>query len=296
MMISGGDLPEGVLGIDLTANSFNFLGVPVALGRPIQASDAPDGQDPQSVVVLGYKFWLRHFNADPSVLGKTIQLDHQNYSIVGVAGQRFVWGDGDDVLFPLENYTADPDHRLLRRNSPEAGRVACAGRRRTAAAAGGICTSDSALFPPGKLRLHVVGLNEQFVQDLGGTLYLLFGAVALLLMIGCANVSILLLARATARQHEFAVRSAIGATRIRIILQLLTEALLLSVTGAGFGILLAYKTVSVIAMNLPESSFPHEAAIGSIDGTAPFRSWSRWVRESVLDDLRGNFRGPRSAR
>ena len=108
---------------------------------------------------------------------------------------------------------------------------------------------------------HVVGLNEDFIKQLGGTLYLLFGAVALLLLIGCGNVSILLLARATARQHEFAVRSAIGASRTRIIRQLLTEALLLSLTGAGLGLLLAYKTVAVIVANLPEFSFPHEAAI-----------------------------------
>ena len=116
-------------------------------------------------------------------------------------------------------------------------------------------------FPPDHLQLHVVGLNEDFVKQLGGTLYLLFGAVALLLLIGCGNVSILLLARATAREHEFAVRSAIGASRPRIIRQLLTEALLLSLTGAGLGLLLAYKTVAVIVANLPEYSFPHEAAI-----------------------------------
>ena len=90
---------------------------------------------------------------------------------------------------------------------------------------------------------------------------MLFGAVALLLMIGCGNVSILLLARATARQHEFAVRSAIGASQRRIVRQLLTESLLLSLTGAGLGLVLAYKTVAVIVANLPQFSFPHEAAI-----------------------------------
>jgi putative ABC transport system permease protein len=107
----------------------------------------------------------------------------------------------------------------------------------------------------------VVGLNEDFVKQLGGTLYLLFGAVALLLMIGCGNVSILQLARATGRSHEFAVRSAIGASRNRIIRQLLTESLLLSLTGAALGILAAYKALGTIVANLPEYSFPHEAAI-----------------------------------
>ncbi len=170
-----------------------------------------------------------------------------------------MWGDGD-LYLPLK-ITADQstDYYVGIRLKPGVGHA----------------QADAALqplldefahetprfFPPGKLRLHVVGLNEQFVQDLGGTLYLLFGAVALLLIIGCGNVSILLLARATARQHEFAVRAAIGASRTRIIRQLLTESLLLSLTGAGLGLLLAERMVTVIAANLPELSFPHEAAI-----------------------------------
>jgi predicted permease len=104
-------------------------------------------------------------------------------------------------------------------------------------------------------------INEDFVKQLGGTLYLLFGAVALLLAIGCGNVSILQLARATSRTHEFAVRAAIGASRGRIVRQLLTEALLISLTGAGLGLLLADKLLKLIVANLPEHSFPHEAAI-----------------------------------
>lgn len=101
LTVTGSDLPEDVNGIYLTSNAFNFLGVPAALGRGLQPSDAIDGQDPQPVVVLGYKFWQRHFNSDPGVLGKTIQMVRKNYTIVGVAASRFTWGDGD-VYLPLK--------------------------------------------------------------------------------------------------------------------------------------------------------------------------------------------------
>jgi putative ABC transport system permease protein len=260
LTVTGSDLPEDVQGTYLSSNSFNFLGVPAALGRGLQPSDAIDGQDPEPVVVLGYKFWQRHFNSDPSIIGKTIQLVRKNYTVVGVAGSRFTWGDGD-VYLPLK-ITQDQVKGFYAgiRLKPGVSHA----------------QADSALQPlirqfakespkhfpaDNNMRLHVVGLNEDFIKQLGGTLYLLFGAVALLLMIGCGNVSILLLARATARQHEFAIRSAIGASRKRIICQLLTESLLLSITGAGLGLLIAYKTVAVIVANLPEFSFPHEAAI-----------------------------------
>lgn len=259
MTVTGSDLPEDVEASSVSSNAFQFLGVPPVLGRGLQPSDALDGQDPQPVAVLGYKFWQRHFNADPGVLGKTMQLDRKSYTIVGVAAPRFTWNDGD-VYLPLK-ITQDqilsyfPEIRL----KPGISRV----------------QADAALqplieqfaketpkhFPPGAVRLHVGWINEGFVKQLGGTLYLLFGAVALLLAIGCGNVSILQLARATARTHEFAVRAAIGARRGRIVRQLLTEALLISLTGAGLGLLLAYELLKFIVANLPEYSFPHEAAI-----------------------------------
>lgn len=98
LTVTNGDLPEDVQGVYFSSNGFNFFGVPPLLGRNLQPSDAIDGQDPQPVVVLGNKFWKRHFNADPAVLGKTIQLMRQNYTIVGVAQPRFTWEDGDVYL------------------------------------------------------------------------------------------------------------------------------------------------------------------------------------------------------
>jgi len=259
LTVTGSDLPEDVQGVYLSSNGFNFFGVPAAFGRGLQHSDAIDGQDPQPVVVLGYKFWQRHFNSDPTVLGKTMQLVRKNYTIVGVAASRFTWGDGD-VYLPLK-ITGDQVKNFYAGVRLKPG----VSHSQADAALQPLITEFAREtpkhFPPDNLKLHVVGLNEDFIKQLGGTLYLLFGAVALLLMIGCGNVSILQLARATARQHEFAVRSAIGANQSRIIRQLLTEALMLSVTGAGLGLLLAYRTVALIVANLPEFSFPHEAAI-----------------------------------
>ena len=259
LTVTGADLPEDVQGVYFSSNAFNFFGVPATLGRGLEPSDAIDGQDPQPVVVLGYKFWLRHFNGDTSVLGRTIQLVRKNYTVVGVAGSRFTWGDGD-VYLPLK-ITGDQVKSFYAGVRLKPGITHAQANSALEPLLRQFAKETPKHFPTDFRHLQVEGLNENFVKQLGGTLYLLFGSVALLLLIGCGNVSILLLARATARQHEFAVRSAIGASRARIIRQLLTEALLLSLSGAAFGLLLAYKTVSVIVANLPEFSFPHEAAI-----------------------------------
>ena len=259
LTVTGSDVPEDVQAVYLSSNGFNFLGVPAALGRGLQPSDAIDGQDPQPVVVLGYKFWQRHFSSDPAVLGRTIQMVRKNYTIVGVAAARFTWGDAD-VYLPLK-ITPDQVRSYYAGVRLKPGVTHAQADAALQPLIAAFAQETPTHFPHEALRLHVVGLNEDFLKQLGGTLYLLFGAVSLLLLIGCGNVSILLLARATSRQHEFALRSAIGASRTRIIRQLLTEALLLSLTGAAVGLVLAYKSLAVIVANLPEYSFPHEAAI-----------------------------------
>jgi putative ABC transport system permease protein len=259
LTITGQDLPEDVSACLMSSNSFEFLGVPTALGRGLQSSDALDGQDSQAVAVLSYKFWRKRFHANPAVVGQNLQLVRKNYTIVGVAGPRFTWEDAD-VYLP-QKITQDPIHafyvglRLKPGISHEAADAALSPLITEFA------RQTPKHFPSSKFQFRVAGLNEDFVHDMGGTLSLLFCAVALLLAIGCGNVSILLLARGTARQQEFAVRSAIGATRRRLIRQLLTEALLLSVSGAILGVLLAYQSLAVIVAMLPKYSFPHEAAI-----------------------------------
>ena len=310
LTVTGHDLPEDIQGDYVSSNAFNFFGVRTYLGRGIVPSDSIDGQDPQPVAVLGYKFWQRHYNGDPSVIGKNIQVVRKNYTIVGVAAPRFTWDDGD-VYLPLK-VNPDPVRAYYVGLRLKPGVSHAAANAALAPLIDQFKKESPDHFPRENFKFHVQGLNDDFVKDLGGTLYLLLAAVALLLAIGCGNVSILLLARGTARQHEFALRSAIGATRRRIIRQLLTESLLLSLTGAALGVLLAYRVLDLIVRNLPEYSFPHEASIqvnlpvllfsvaialltGIIFGLSPALQFSRpdvtQVMQSASRTVYGSIRG-----
>jgi len=255
---TGGDVPEDLTAIYFTGNAFNHFGVPMLFGRALLPTDAPEGQDPQPVAVLGYQFWQRHYNADPEMVGKTIQLTHKSYTVVGVAPPRFTWGDGD-VYLPWK-FTNDPARSVMPMVRLKPGVSHAAANAEFEVLLQQFAKETPKHFPE-EFKTAIQGLNDQFIERLGGTLRLLFVAVALLLLIGCGNVSILLLARGTARQHEMAVRSAIGAAGSRILRQLLTESLLLSFTGTLLGVLLGYGLLNLIVNWLPAFSFPHEAAI-----------------------------------
>jgi putative ABC transport system permease protein len=256
LTVTGGDVPEDVQGIYLTGSALQFLGLPAMHGRNFLPSDAPDGQEPQPVVVLSYKFWQRHFNGDPSVVGKPIQLVHKTYTILGVLPPRFTWLDGDAYLPMTPSTSQTITYGTFIKLKPGVTRAAAAAELEPLFQQFAKQTPNH--FPK-QYKLEVRNISYYYMHQLGGTLALLFGAVALLLAIGCGNVSILLLARGTARQHEFGVRSAVGASGFRIVRQLLTESLLLSIAGAGLGVLLAYQSLGLIVARLPEYSFPHEA-------------------------------------
>jgi predicted permease len=254
--VTGTDVPDDVIVDEMSGSHFQFLGLSPLLGRYIMPADAPDGQDPQPVAVLGYKFWQRHFRGDPAVVGKTIQLNHKTFSILGVMPVRFTWRDGD-VYIPLK-MESDQTHRY----GPEIKLKPGVSFEAAAAEFQPLYQEFDKQTPnifPRQFKISVRGLAESYTRDLKNTMYLLFGAVALLLAIGCGNVSILLLARGTARQHEFAVRSAVGASVFRIVRQLLTESLLLSLVGAGMGVFVAYRTIGFIIPRLPDHSYPYEA-------------------------------------
>ena len=256
--LTGKDLPENVDSIYLSSNGWNFLGVPALRGRGIMPSDSVDGHDPQPVVVLSYKYWLSHFNADPGVLGRTLQLNRKDYTIVGIARPRFRWYSAD-VYLPLK-LTTDPVPIYMVNIRLKAGVSRVAANTALQPLLEQFAKDMPKHFPE-HFTVQIQGLNDWVVKQMGRTLYLLLGGVGLLLMIGCANVSILLMARGTARQHELAVRSAIGANRMRIVRQLLTESLLLAVTGAALGVLAAYGMLAGMHAILPPYAFAPEVVI-----------------------------------
>ena len=258
LTLTGPDVPANVWAIDLIPTGFADLGDPPILGRGIGPADAPEGQEPLPVAVLSYKFWQRQFLGDPQIVGKTLQLDRKNYTIVGVAGPRFVWYMGD-VYLPLR-LAQDPAvaYTVNLRLKPGVS----------------LRAADAALDPllqqfaketpkrfPDHFKTRVERLNEWVMRGMSGTLFLLFAAVGLLLAIGCGNVSILLLARGTARQQELALRLALGANRRRIVRQLLTESLLLSGIGVALGIAMSYGLLGSLKALLPRYAFAPEVVV-----------------------------------
>jgi putative ABC transport system permease protein len=253
-----GDLPEDVQGVAVSAESPNHFGIPALIGRWFIPSDAPPGEDPQRVAVLSYEFWQRFFVGDPNIIGKKLQLVHQTYEVIGVMPPRFKWGDGE-VYLPLKV----PQDATLR--------FGCSIKLQTGVTPAQASAELQPLIErfakespsryPDSFRVELGSIVDLYARPLGPMLYLLLGAVASLLLIGCANVSILLLARGAQRQHELAVRAAVGAGRLRMMRQLLTESLAVATIGAAVGILFAWRGLAVITAFLPSGSFPSESVI-----------------------------------
>jgi predicted permease len=254
--LTGDQIPVSVNVGLYSPNLFEYMGVAPVLGRVFTQADAPGGNAPP-LAVLSYIFWQRQFGGSRDVLGKSIELDHKLYTVIGVVPPRFTWGDSDvyTPAFP----TADPNELWLAFVKLKPGTKFPVAQAQFQALVDQYA-KQSKNYPQDR-KIKIVTLNEQVLGQFAGTLTLLFGAVLALLIIGCANVSILQLARGTARQHEFAVRVSVGAGRTRLIRQLLTESVVLSVTGAAVGVLAAYKGVAALSAFLPYYSFPHEAAI-----------------------------------
>lgn len=261
-VLAGKALPEDVLAVYLTENAGRFFGVRPVLGRMIDPGDAAHGGQP--VVVLNYRFWQRHFQGARDVIGKTLELDQTVYTIVGVMPRSFAFDDTTgvgDVYLPASTMREDavgpsfliPWVKLKSGVTVQAANAQLNGLVHAFA-------RQNPLVYPSKFHLSLQPIVVPYVRTTARALYLLLAGVVVLLLIGCANCSILLLARGAARQHELAVRGALGASRWRIVRQLMVEALVISFVGAALGVAASWWLAN-LPMHLARSSFPAESAI-----------------------------------
>ena len=247
--LTGNDQPEQVQGVHVTTDYFSILGAPVIAGRTFTAAeDSPHGGN---VVVLSYGLWKRRFGGDRAIVGKNIQLNGQPYQVVGVIGRGFVTDNPADLWLPFqfELNSQDQAHYfgVIARLKPGVT-VPMANAQLKLAAEQYRSTYPGTLGPNSSF--GVVLWQELMVRDTRSSLYVLLGAVGLVLLIACANVANLLLIRATARKRELATRSALGAGRWHIIRQLLTESLVISLTGGILGLILGFAGVRfLLAIN-----------------------------------------------
>src|SRR4029453_4260604 len=245
----------------MTSNGFAFLGVPPQIGRVFGASDAAPGAPP--VAVMAHRTWVRLFNADRGVIGRTLVLTGGPRTIIGVMPPRFEWNIVDFWLPAEMNRSDDP-------RSPRGFRAFQAHLRpgvtpaEAEAQLNVVAARRAAEYPkdyPPNSRFEVVTVIDWVVREFRGVLYTLFGAVSLLMVIACCNVANMLLARATTREREIGIRAAIGASRGRIVRQLLVESALLAVGGLAAGCLLAYVGIEALAGFMPRQGVPWETQI-----------------------------------
>ena len=268
--LTGVGEPVRMQGQRVTGRFFATLEVPALLGRTLQPGEDAPGRD--RVAVISYEAWQRIFGADPAIVGRSLALNGESYEVVGVmpSGFRDFFNRTAEIWAPLvfrpeqmtdENRTSE-FLNLTARMKPGVTVAQAQGEMRTLAEQLKRDYPDS--YPP-SWSLLVTGLSLQATGDVRPALLVLLGAVGFVLLIACANVANLLLARAAARSKEIAVRTALGATRERLLKQLLTESVLVSLAGGAVGLLMAYLGVrAMVAMDI--GNLPRADEIG-IDGT-----------------------------
>jgi predicted permease len=251
--ISGRETPERVLGAWVTHNYFAVFGISATLGRTFTADEDRPGNE--RVVILSDRLWKRRFGADPGVLGSVLQMDGAPYTIVGVMPDVF------DRLDAIEDLWVPAAFTPAQLASHDGHSYNVVGRLAQGVTLQQAASELELIFNRVKAQLPddhqvrqgvLVGYAEQVQGDSRQRLLVLFGAVALVMLIACGNVSHLLLARSGIRAHEVALRASLGASRALLIRQFLTEALVLALIGGVFGVMLAYLAVPALLALSPD--------------------------------------------
>jgi predicted permease len=255
---------ERLEGAYLTTNTFPFLGVQPLAGRWFTEPDGKAGAPP--VVVMSYRCWKEHFAGDPSILGKQLTLNGVSRTLVGIMPDRFRYF-GSSFYFPIGLSRDEPnavnEYNQQRYFVGEERRKPGVTFAAVAADIGVIVQNLAKAHPqdyPKRFTIHVDSLASDVVGDSKSMLYILLAAVAMLLLIACSNVANLLLARATVREKEIALRASLGAGRGRLIRQLLAESFVLAIAGGALGCLFAYGGIKVTAAVIPQM-LPGEAEV-----------------------------------
>ena len=244
----------------VTGNTFRFLGVPAVVGRPLTPEDAKPGAPP--VFVMSYKMWVKHFNLDPGIVGRTFVLNNVPTTLVGIMPRRFT-KLGADLWKPvmLDRADAEGSQRFFMFQARLKPGI---NHQQAEADISVIAQRLAQVYPknyPKKFTVKVVSWVDSLVGRFRRTLYTLAAAVGLLLLIACSNVANMLLARATAREREMAIRTSLGASRARLVRQLLVESFMLALAGAAVGCLFAHFGIKALVTAIPDGLIPREAVI-----------------------------------
>src|SRR2546421_2156976 len=249
----------------VTPGTFEFLGMPALLGRVMQPAEYEPGAPP--VFVLRYKTWVKSFGADPGIVNKTFVLDGVSRTLIGIMPPRFGWGNADMWIpaKPSRAATGKVIAGAFQQHWWMLGHLKPGVKVKEAEADFTVIAKRLATVYPAEYPKHFTVQMESLTNLVVGrfrtTLFIVLAAVGLLLLIGCGNVANLLLARATTREKELAIRSALGASRRRLVRQLLVESLILATGGAAVGTLLAWGGLKFLVALMPQEIIPAEAVI-----------------------------------
>ena len=262
VLLTGEYAPESFGGIRVSGNAFQFLGVPPLLGRTILPSDIRPSGEPEAVTVLSFRRWQQLFGGDPNVLGKTLRLNDETYTIIGVMPPRFGWWTDNGVWLPL-GVNARDSQMVFPITRLQQGVTPAAAQQQLHLLHMELAKATPNRFPNEEFNTKLTNYLDITVAsgEMQRSLQLLFGAVGFLLLIACSNVANLQLAKATSRAREMSIRLALGAGRGQLVRQLLTESVLLSLLGGLLGLLFAYWITYLMVALMPNNFVPNESRI-----------------------------------